>query len=363
MKTARTLNVLALVVLTSAIPAFAQSTRPTARPGPGERFGGGMFLDRLKENLAKLDLTDEQKTKIKDVFEDIKPKAEALRQQVQSGSDEAREKVRDLFQETRRKLGEILTPEQRQKLMESMRPPGGEGRFDRERRGPAATTRAATQGSAMMMQDEMNPKEKDTPRKPVSPAESTGAEKVAGPKVGDPAPLLELHKLDGSLVQLSSLKGRIVVLEFGSYSCPVFREKVPAMEKLKSDLGARAQFFVVYGKEAHPVGEWEVDRNKDAGISVEQPKKIDGRRELAQQAREKLKITLPITLDTMGNDAAIAYGAGPNSAYVINRDGTIIARQQWCDPSGMRRAIEQAVKPANAAAAESNPAPATKPAL
>ncbi len=331
------------------------ANRPTSRPS--ERFGGGMFLDRLKENLAKLDLSDEQKTKIKTLFDEVKPKAEALRQQAQSGSEDARAKVRDLFEETRQKLIDVLTPDQRQQLMQSMRPPGGGGdggasspRGGRVNRGQRrAEAPATTQAAGMMMQDEMNPREKDSTGKSASAGESRGGEKIAGPKVGDAAPALELHKLDGSLVQLSSLKGRVIVLEFGSYSCPVFREKVPAMEKLKSDLGTRAQFFVVYAREAHPLGEWEVDRNKDAGISVEQPKKIEARRELAQQARDKLKITAPILLDGIGNDVAIAYGAGANSAYVIGRDGTIAARQQWCDPSGLRRAIVDATSPHPAA--------------
>src|SRR5437764_14079388 len=115
------------------------------------------------------------------------------------------------------------------------------------------------------------------------------------------------------------------------------------MEKLKSDYGPRAQFYIVYAREAHPVGQWEVDRNKDEGIQVEQPKTLEARKTLAGAARDKLKITTPLLLDSMDDDAAKSLGASANSAYVINRDGVIAARQEWFEPTALRRAIDQAV--------------------
>src|SRR5262249_25597797 len=150
---------------------------------------------------------------------------------------------------------------------------------------------------------------------------------------------------------------RVIVLEFGSYSCPAFRNRVAAMEKLKTDYGTRASFFVVYGKEAHALGEWEVDRNKDDGISVEQPKTQEARKTLAEEARDKLHILTPIVLDSMGNDAARALGAGANSAYVLTRDGTLLAKQKWFEPIAIRRVLDEATKSPEAAKT-----PTTKPA-
>jgi hypothetical protein len=66
-------------------------------------------------------------------------------------------------------------------------------------------------------------------------------------------------------------------------------------------------------------------------------------------------MTTPIILDTIGNDTALAYGAGVNSAYVIGRDGTIVGRQQWFEPIALRRALD-------AATATTPAKPATKPA-
>ena len=125
---------------------------------------------------------------------------------------------------------------------------------------------------------------------------------------------------------------------------PAFRERAAAMEKLKTEYGQRAQFIVIYQREAHAKGEWEVDRNKDKDITVDQPTTLEARSDLAKKTRQELKITAPILVDTMGNETATAYGAGANSAFVINRDGIIVARQQWFDPGGLQRAIDEAAK-------------------
>jgi hypothetical protein len=47
----------------------------------------------------------------------------------------------------------------------------------------------------------------------------------------------------------------------------------------------------------------------------------------------------------MEDTTLTAYNAGANSAFVIGREGKIVARQQWCDPSGLRHWIDQAITP------------------
>jgi Spy/CpxP family protein refolding chaperone len=338
----------------------AATTRPGfERPGPDGR-GASAFADRLRDNLQKLDLTDEQKTKIKELFEDVKTRSEALRMQVESGATDATDKLRQLFQDTRAQLGQILTQEQREKLRGLMGGPNGPGGGpggSGDRRGEPGRPRpgqssSPTSKSAMktdmksdddtMMQDADKSKDKSSGKSKQADAQQVSA----GPSLGEPAPVVALKKIDGSILQLSSLKGRVVVLEFGSYSCPAFRGRAASMDKLKLDYGNRAQFFVVYTKEAHAAGEWEVDRNKDEGISVEQSKTFDARKTLAATAKDKLGITVPILIDTTGNEAQNTFGAGANSAYVINRDGVIVARQQWFEPNALRRSIDEATKSA-----------------
>lgn len=74
-------------------------------------------VDRLEKSLEKLDLTADQKTKVKPVLEDARKKFEELRSQLQSGDRAAmREKFKTAMDDTRDKLKEILTPEQAEKL-------------------------------------------------------------------------------------------------------------------------------------------------------------------------------------------------------------------------------------------------------
>jgi hypothetical protein len=82
---------------------------------------------------------------------------------------------------------------------------------------------------------------------------------------------------------------------------------------------------------------------------------MDARMTLAKKSRDELKLTTPILVDNMENETATAYGAGPNSAIVINRDGVIVHKQQWFDPAGLRRAIDEAAK--------ATPTAATQPGL
>ena len=358
------------------------ANRPTtgpagAAPGPDGRRPGQQFLERMRDAIPKLDLSDAQKAKIKDLMDDVKKKGDELRQQVQGGSDEARDKIRELMQETRQKLITILTPEQQQKFREMMRaqddpggappaadaannsgnPPGAfgpkGGGFNPKRNRAAPASKPSADANGMMDEMTGGSSEKAIAKVDDAPPQSPTIAMV-GLSPGQTAPSFDLRKLDNSLVQLSSLKGRVVVLVFGSYTCPAFRQRVAAIEKLKSEYGTRAQFFIVYGREAHAIGEWEVDRNKADGISIEQPKTLEARRSLAQTARDNLKITTPILIDTIDNTTATAYGAAANSAYVIDRDGTLLARQEWFDPTGIRRVIDQAVA--------ANRAATTKPA-
>src|SRR5207253_7467317 len=89
-----------------------------------------------------------------------------------------------------------------------------------------------------------------------------------GPKVGEAAPELNIDRLDGRSIQLSSMKGKPLVIEFGSYSSPSFRQRAQHMEELARQYNNRANFLLIYTKEAHPTGGWEVDRNRDDHVLI-----------------------------------------------------------------------------------------------
>ena len=144
-------------------------------------------------------------------------------------------------------------------------------------------------------------------------------------KVGDAAPDFRLKTIDGSAeVQLSSYRGKqAVVLVFGSYTCPPFREHVGALEALFDRHRDRVAFHMIYIKEAHPTDGWVMARNKQLGIEIKDASTLEERATAAQTACTTLKIKLPCLLDGMDNAANHAYAAWPDRIYIVDIDGKI----------------------------------------
>ncbi|PWU14448.1 MAG: hypothetical protein C5B50_17255 [Verrucomicrobia bacterium] len=68
-----------------------------------------------------------------------------------------------------------------------------------------------------------------------------------GPKLGTPAPDFELSETDGKLFRASVLwSNKPTVIMTGSYTCPVFRGKADAFQRLASDFGREVNFVIVY---------------------------------------------------------------------------------------------------------------------
>lgn len=94
-----------------------------AREGRSNRAGGPAMFQRMKDAVAKLDLTDEQKKKLEPLLAETEKqftaiRAEAAQAQGGAGGGEIRAKYRELMQTYRKGLNEILTEEQRAKLRE-----------------------------------------------------------------------------------------------------------------------------------------------------------------------------------------------------------------------------------------------------
>ncbi|HEV2295353.1 MAG TPA: deiodinase-like protein [Tepidisphaeraceae bacterium] len=325
---------------------------PTTRPGP--------FIERLQQTLARLGLSDDQKKRIEAIISDAKGQMEEVREGLLSGDEAAREKVGELMMDVRRQIGEILTEDQRERFRDMMAPPPSAapppGQRGRRPAGPGGASSGEMMDDARMdgerRDESMQPRQQMRPRQGQRPSRderrrrspATAPAPGSGAKVGAPAPDFELVRLDGKPVRLSSFQGRVGVIIFGSYSCPSFRQRATELEALAKRFGSRASFLIVYTKEAHPAGDWDVDRNTDAGIAVEAHQDAAARAAQAEKTPEALKLSIPMAPDTMDDSVSAAFGGFPNGAVVLSRDGVIFARQQWVDPHGLERRIEQALR-------------------
>ena len=88
-----------------------------------------------------------------------------------------------------------------------------------------------------------------------------------------------------------------------------------------------------------------------------QPATFDERKALARQAKQALKLTIPIAVDTMEDAAASSYGARATCAFVIGRDGTIVGFRKHGDVHAIARILEDvlASRSASTSRPSSNP--------
>jgi thiol-disulfide isomerase/thioredoxin len=67
--------------------------------------------------------------------------------------------------------------------------------------------------------------------------------------VGQPAPEFTMSKLTGGEVTLSSLKGKVVMLDFWATWCPPCVEEMPSLVKLAKEYEARGVVFVAANRD------------------------------------------------------------------------------------------------------------------
>ncbi len=166
-------------------------------------------------------------------------------------------------------------------------------------------------------------------------------EEVRGPAEGTPAPEFELTDLKGRTVSLSSLRGRPVVIEFGSYSCPVFRGHSRELEALRKEHGDSVAWVLVYTREAHPIEEGPDRDNLREGIEVPQHTTFQSRLEAARTCAVNMDLKLHVLVDGIDNKVTELYSGWPNRGYVIDANGTIISRQPWIDPNRTREILDR----------------------
>jgi hypothetical protein len=341
MKLRLTLALLMTVCTALHAPAWAQ---PTTAPTTGAAARVAAVAQRFRDAVGQLELSADQRAEAARIADGLRAGVRKAVADAGGDVERLRTKVRELVNDARLDLQEVLTPEQQEKLRDLLeqRP---------ARRRPATQPDRPTMRDEPAMADEL----------PADAAEAnaeTNAKPTTRPlaatvSIGQAAPDFTLDKLDGRQVQLSSLKGKLIVLLFGNYSSPTFRDRAKDYEQLRKQTGNRAEFLIVYTRESHPVGEWEVERNKHARVLVEQPKTFEERKALARQAKQALKLTIPIAVDTMDDNVAADYAGFTTSAVIVGRDGTIVGFRKHADAHAIKRIVEGAL--------EGKTAPTTNP--
>ena len=99
----------------------------------------------------------------------------------------------------------------------------------------------------------------------------------------------------------------------------------------------RVAFFIVYIREAHPEDGWVLEANREDGIALVDPTSLGGRADAAQACALRLRTRIPVLLDDVDDEVALAYGGWPDRLYLIGRDGRV-AFQGGRGPDGFEPA-------------------------
>jgi Spy/CpxP family protein refolding chaperone len=103
-------------MLTAVSPVMAQP--PANGDKTTKREHRGQRGDQLQKLSEALNLTEDQKTQLKPIFEDARTRSQAVRQNAQLTPEEKSQQTMQIRKETQEKVSAILTPEQREKLKE-----------------------------------------------------------------------------------------------------------------------------------------------------------------------------------------------------------------------------------------------------
>ncbi len=153
---------------------------------------------------------------------------------------------------------------------------------------------------------------------------------AAGP--GDSFPSFELVTTSGDrLVNHDVFGDKPVLVIFGSMTCPMTASAAPSVQELYDDFGDRVKFIMLYVREAHP------------GENFTQSATMDEKLEYARALKKFYDIQWIVAADNINGDLHRALDPKPNSAYLVNSEGTIVFRSLWAaDRDALRQALDAA---------------------
>lgn len=156
---------------------------------------------------------------------------------------------------------------------------------------------------------------------------------------GDAAPAFSLHDVDGkATVKLADLRGKPVVLIFGSCTCPPFVRSLESTRELQRAYQDKVHFYLIYIREAHPTDGRAIPGN---AFQVKSPATVKERQAIAKKFAERLDVSIPILVDTIEDDVEKAYAGWPNRMYLLDAEGKI-ADKGSAGPGGVASSARRA---------------------
>lgn len=101
------------------------------------------------------------------------------------------------------------------------------------------------------------------------------------------------------------------------------------MEPLMKAYAGKADFYVLYTREAHPGENYPAHETFSDKVSN------------AHDMKRLENIERPILIDDLDGTMHRDYGARPNSIYVIGSDGVVLLRADWNDPKLLRAQLDR----------------------
>jgi len=117
MKIERVLGGLVSLGMVAALSVPAVLAKSQAAPAQQGEMG---MRDKLQSAVEGLNLTDDQKSKVKDIFADAKAKRQTVWSDSSLTDDQKKAKMKELHAGTMAKLNEVLTPDQQAQLKAKM---------------------------------------------------------------------------------------------------------------------------------------------------------------------------------------------------------------------------------------------------
>ena len=159
--------------------------------------------------------------------------------------------------------------------------------------------------------------------------------------VGDTIPHFSLYDLSGTKMDIENilLEGKPVLLVGGSYTCPVFRNKMDEINDIQTMYGDVINVMIIYIIEAHPIapdtspyfGRVNDGNNPAVGISYLQPTTYGERKDVAVDFLDSMSTDVPVFIDGLCNEWWLTFGPAPNNGYLVDTNGVIQIKHGWFD--------------------------------